>query len=409
MTSKLDKYILSNGMVILGEPMDDVASAAFTFMLPCGASVLPTGCSGSANVIIDWLFRGAGKMSSRELIDALDSLGIHRSTSINSGHISFGAALEASNLLEAIKLYADIILKPALDNEQFELSRQLAMQELASLDDDPRQKVMLTLYDHFYPKPLGTSTLGNEDDLKSLTAKQTKNIIEENFTLSQTIFAVAGKYNFESVCGEIEKLFANTISGPEKEIHIGKKGKSHFHEHHDGAQVHIGLMTETTAINSKDYYDLRIAVSVLSGGMSSRLFTEVREKRGLCYAVGAKYNTLKSHAGISCYTGTTPDKAQQTTDVIISEFDRLSEGITEDELQRAKIGLESSLVMQSESSIARASGIAGDYYLLGRVRPIEEIKTKLEQISVRSVLTALERNPFSNYTVVTVGPETVKI
>ncbi len=141
--------------------------------------------------------------------------------------------------------------------------------------------------------------------------------------------------------------------------------------------------------------------------MSGRLFTEVREKRGLCYAVGARYHTLKQFAGISCYAGTTPDKAQETLDVITAEFGRLCEGISEDEMQRAKVGLKSSLIMQSESSSARAGGIASDYYLLGRVRSLREIKDKLEATSADSVLSFLGNNRFADYTIMTIGPKEI--
>ena len=133
-------------------------------------------------------------------------------------------------------------------------------------------------------------------------------------------------------------------------------------------------MTATVPLGDEDYYDVRVAVSVLSGGMSARLFTEVREKRGLCYAIGARYHGLKDAAGLLCYAGTTPEKAQETLDVIVAEFNRLSEGITEEEIQRAKVGLKSALIMQSESSGARAGGIGSDYHLLCRVRSLDEIK-----------------------------------
>ena len=189
----------------------------------------------------------------------------------------------------------------------------------------------------------------------------------------------------------------------------GETGDKYTHIQHEGAQVHIGLMTSTVTVQDPNYYNAMAAVSVLSGGMSSRLFTEVREKRGLCYAVGANYNGLKQAAGISCYAGTTPDKAQETIDVIIAEFDRLGKDITESEIARAKVGLKSSLIMQSESSSSRANGIAGDHYLLGRVRSIEEIKEKLEEVSVETVSSFLKNNKFDGYTVVTIGPESVKV
>jgi predicted Zn-dependent peptidase len=141
--------------------------------------------------------------------------------------------------------------------------------------------------------------------------------------------------------------------------------------------------------------------------MSARLFTEVREKRGLCYAIGARYHSLKEAAGIMCYAGTIPDKAQETLDVIVSEFRRLSEGVEQHELDRAKVGLKSALVMQSESSSSRAQAIAGDYYMLGRVRSLEEIKERIEATSVESVQEFLNNNPFAGFTVVTIGPKEV--
>jgi len=187
-----------------------------------------------------------------------------------------------------------------------------------------------------------------------------------------------------------------------------RRGK-YTHINNDGAQVHIALMTETVKPTDDDYYNARIAISVLSGGMSARLFTEVREKRGLCYAIGARYHGLKEAAGIMCYAGTTPDKAQETLDCVIDEFNRLGEGITEDEIARAKVGLKSSLILQSESSSSRAGAIGSDYYILGRVRSLDEIKDKIEATSVDSVLSFLRGNPFREFTVVTIGPKQVNV
>jgi predicted Zn-dependent peptidase len=141
--------------------------------------------------------------------------------------------------------------------------------------------------------------------------------------------------------------------------------------------------------------------------MSSRLFTEVREKRGLCYAVGSRYHCLKGHAGVLCYAGTTPDKAQETLDVVMGEFGRLAEGVTDDEVQRARVGLKSSLIMGSESTSARAGAIAADWHLLGRVRSMDEIKDALEKLSTVGVCRAAEKHRFGDFTVVTIGPRQI--
>ena len=409
MTKGFDKHVLKNGMTILGEHMSQVGSVAFTFQLPCGAAQFGKGNCGCGAIISDWIFRGAGDMDSRGLIDALDGLGLHRNCSVSAGFLSMGAALEASNLETAIRLYSDVILRPTLNAEQFELSKMLATNDIISLDDDPRSKVMMTLREQFYPTPLGSPAMGKLEDVENMLADKVAAIVKDRFNLSKATFAIAGKYDFDTVCKQLESLFDTEQPAIETAITTGKTGDKYTHLQHDGAQVHIGLMTGTVTVESPDYYNIMAAVSVLSGGMSSRLFTEVREKRGLCYAVGANYNGLKQAAGISCYAGTTPDKAQETIDVIISEFNRLGKDITESEIARAKVGLKSSLIMQSESSSSRANGIAGDYYLLGRVRSIDEIKEKLEEVSVETVTNFLENNKFDGYTVVTIGPESVKV
>ncbi|MHC4570099.1 MAG: M16 family metallopeptidase [Planctomycetota bacterium] len=409
MAEKSDKHVLKNGMVLLGEPMEAVASAAFGFMLPAGASRLPEGCCGASSVILDWIFRGAGDRNSRQLSDALDGLGLVRGRSVGSSHLTVGAALEAGNLAQALDLYADVILRPSLKDEQFEPARQLAIDEVLSLDDDPRHKVMLKLRERFYPSPLGRSALGEIEELKDLTAARSEQIIRDNFNLSETIFTVAGKYDFDAVCGQMAGLFADGRQQGGHSIELTPSSGQYTHIDNDGAQVHIGLMAGTVKPTDDDYYNARVAVSVLSGGMSARLFTEVREKRGLCYAIGARYHGLKEAAGMMCYAGTTPDKAQETFDCVVGEFNRLAEGVSEEEIARAKVGLKSSLILQSESSSSRASAIGSDHYILGRVRSLDEIKDGIEQTTVDSVLAFLRNNKFGDFTVVTIGPKRITV
>ncbi|MBN2588243.1 MAG: insulinase family protein [Sedimentisphaerales bacterium] len=410
MEQRIDKHVLKNGMVILGEPMEGVESVAFYFLVPAGASRMPDKSCGVSNILEDWILRGAGDKDNRQLNDAIDGFGVIRNNSVGSSFISIGGSLESSNISKVIDLYADIINKPLLNDEEFEFSRQLAIDEVLSLEDDPRHKVMLKLREHFYPEPLGRSTLGEIEDLKQLTSEKTKHIFTEKFNPSGMIFSIAGKYNFELVCNQMENLFArDSQKANVEEIKIKEGFNKYTHIKNSGSQVHIGLMTKTVRPMDKGYYDARVAVSVLSGGMSARLFTEVREKRGLCYAVGARYHSLKEAAGILCYAGTTPDKAQQTHDVIIEEFRNLSKGISEDEIERAKAGLKSSLIMQSESSSSRAGSIASDFYMLGNVRSLDEIKDSIERTSVNSVIDFLSDNPFKEFTVFTIGPTEINV
>ncbi len=400
---------LDNGTVFVAEPLAGVQSGSFRMMVPAGAAPLGRSHCGASNLISDWIFRGAGKRDSRQLSDALDTLGLHRSSAVGSQFLSLGAALEASNLDEAIDLYADIVLEPKLTDEQFEYAKTLAIESVKALDDNPRGKVMLLLREAFYPEPYGTNTTGDIDALQKLDADKTRELIRQYFCPSEMIVTTAGKYDFEKIADQLQKRLSGSpkTQCPVIETKTNRGGYQHFGN--DGAQVHIGLMTDAVTVQDRDYYNAHAAVMVLSGGMSARLFVEVREKRGLCYAVGARYHSLKDYAGVMCYAGTTPDKAQETADVIRGEFARLAEGITEDEMQRAKVGLKSDLILASESSSSRAGAIGSDYYTLGRVRTLDEIKQKIDAITVDSVLAYLKKHPFKDFTAVTIGPKEIKI
>jgi predicted Zn-dependent peptidase len=150
---------------------------------------------------------------------------------------------------------------------------------------------------------------------------------------------------------------------------------------------------------------VRMAVEVLSGGMSGRLFTEVREKRGLVYSVWAGYSSLPDRGAILGYAGTSNDRAQATLDCFISELHRLSLGVTPAELARAKTGLKASTIMQGESTSSRAGSIAHDFFMRGRIRTLEEVKDAIDAVTVEQVNAYLAANKPGPFTIVTVGPK----
>src|SRR5215831_9095794 len=139
--------------------------------------------------------------------------------------------------------------------------------------------------------------------------------------------------------------------------------------------------------------------------MSSRLFTEVREKRGLCYSVYASLNSLRDVGKVLCYAGTTVERAQETLDVTLQELIRLGRGISEDELDRCKARAKSSLIMQQESSSSRASSNARDWYHLGRIETLEEVREKIESLTIADLLEEIAEHPAKDFTILTLGPE----
>jgi predicted Zn-dependent peptidase len=224
-----------------------------------------------------------------------------------------------------------------------------------------------------------------------------------------TILSVAGAIDWPRLKDQVERLFGDWQAGEEPHITYGPQLGKHEHLQKETTQTQIGIAYASVPIGHPDYFSAQGAVNVLSGGMSARLFTEVREKRGLCYAVWASYQTFKDRASILCYAGTTNERAQETLDVTLAELKRLEDGIEAEELDRVKAGLKSSLIMQQESTSARARAMAGDWYFLGRIRSFEEIQREVNALSPEGIVAHLKRCPAKDFTIVTLGPKALEL
>jgi predicted Zn-dependent peptidase len=217
--------------------------------------------------------------------------------------------------------------------------------------------------------------------------------------------SVAGNLEWEPLREHVEKLFGDWQGAESPALQLGPGPANRVHIQKETTQTQIALAYASAPIGHPDYYAALGAVNVLSGGMSARLFTEVREKRGLCYAVWATYQTFKDRASILCYAGTTNERAQETLDVTVEELTRLQEGIEPEEVQRVQAGLKSALIMQEESTSARAGTLASDWYYLGRIRGFDEIHSAIDGLTPENIVAHLKRFPARHLTLVTLGPK----
>jgi len=280
---------------------------------------------------------------------------------------------------------------------------------LASQDDDPRSKLMVELRKRHFPEPLGRNPLGVHDQLTVLQGSTVADLHQKSYLPDRTILAVAGSFDWPKLREKVSSLFAHWSGHPAPEPALGSAGPKTDHLDQQTAQTHIGIAYDSVPPTHPGYYRACLAVAVLSGGMSGRLFTEVREKRGLCYHVAARHHVLKGRGTVLCYAGTAAERAQQTLEVTLAELKRLPEGITQAELDRAKIGLKASLIMQGESTTARSACAAADYYHLARVRSLDEISDAIDAVTVSDLLDHLQQFPPADFTILTLGNEKLEL
>ena len=403
------QHTFADGLTLLAEPMPHVRSAAVNFLVPAGAVYDRPDRLGAGAVLSDLITRGAGERDSRELTLAMDNLGLDSSESVGSVHMRFWGATVARNLPAALDIYADILLRPHLPEDELEAVRSLALQDIRGLEDEPRSKVLVELRKRHYPTPLGNDHRGTVECVSALTIEDLRERHKRLFRPGGAILSVAGNFDWAPLRDQVGRLFGDWRGDAPPPPAPGARGDKRGHVAKDLAQTQIAAAYASVPVGDPEYYAAMGAVHVLSGGMSARLFTEVREKRALCYAVWASYQTFKDRASVICYAGTTNERAQETLDVLLRELRRLPEGIEAEEVERVQAGLKSSLIMQQESTSARALALASDWYNLGRVRSFDEIQAAVNALTPESVLAHVRRLPPGDFTIVTLGPKALDV
>lgn len=399
-----------NGLTLLAEAMPGVQSAAFALLVPAGAIYEPADRAGQATLTAEWITRGAGDRDSRELLGALDDLGVSHGESASALHTTVSAATLGRNLLPALTIFADVLRRPLLDDDEVESIQALALQSLQSLEDDPASTVILELRRRHFAAPWGRPAIGSADGIRSATPDSLRAFHQRLYRPNGALLGVAGAIDWPQLRDEVGRLFGDWAPQDDPAIVEGPRGPSRDHIVKDTQQIQIALAYPSVTVDHPDYYRARAVSAILGGYASARLFTEVREKRGLCYSVYSSYEGFKHQGAILCYAGTSADRAQETLDVTLAEVHRLADsGVAIEELDMMRAGLKSSLIMAQESSMSRAAALASDWYFLNRVRTLDEIRSALDALTPDDVSAFANGQATDQATILTLGPKALKL
>ncbi len=406
---EIHQTTLPNGLRVVAEPMPGVQSLAMTLLTPAGLASQPIDKQGVAPILAEMVCRGAGGRTSREHVDALDTLGVQRSTDAQTRFFRLGATMIGSKIEAALPLLTDMLRAPTLDDKELAPSVDLAMQALDALDDEPQRRAMLELRHRHYPDPVGRSPLGIREHLDALTIDDVRKFWYERCVAGGSILGFAGSFDWDRLLAQVTDLLGDWGGSADPAAGTGKGVGGYHHLTAESTQVHIGLAYPAVAETDPRAVLQQAATAVLSGGMSGRLFTEVREKRGLVYSVYASYAGQKDRGEVLAYAGTTAPRARETLEVLTAELSRLSEGIDESEFGRAIVGMKSRLVMQGESSSARAAAIATDVYLFGHPRTLESYAAEVDAVTLDQLNAFIAEHRPGEMTIVTIGPEALRV
>ena len=407
--SEIITHVLPGGATVLVEPIPSVRSVALSWRVPAGSAFDPPDRLGQSAALAEIIFRGAGGLDSRSHSDALDRLGVQRYARTSGRHLHIDATVLDTRLHDALPLLAALIRSPEMPADGVAPVASLCRQALDGLEDEPQQLAMLGLREQHLAPPFDRHGYGTASTFETLTADELRAAWQERFVGEGSILAVAGAVEADDVVARLSETLEPWAGAPPAIDTDAEARRGYRHVEQDSSQVHLALAYDAPAEIDDTSMVERLATSALGGSTSGRLFTEVRQKRSLCYSVGASYRARRDSGWVAIYAGTTPERAQETLDVCLAELDRLRGGITEEEFARARIGLKSRLIMEGESTPARAAALGSDFFRRGQARTLDEVATAIEAVTLEELNAYLAQRDFGPVTVVSIGPSPLNV
>ncbi|HEY4943034.1 MAG TPA: pitrilysin family protein [Rhizomicrobium sp.] len=377
---------LSNGLTVISDPMAGLESAMVGIWVNAGSRNETRPLMGISHMLEHMAFKGTATRSARDLAEEIEAVGGYLNAYTGREQTAFHARVLKADVPLAIDLLSDILIHPAFAQDEIERERQVVLQEIGQAADTPDDIVFDHLQSVSYPdQPMGWPTLGVVETVSAFSQDDLRGYFGANYRAGDMTFVASGAVSHDAIVKLVGEKFAALKPGPTPAPLPARYVGGDIRKEEDLEQAHITFALPGVSSADPDFYAAQVYVTALGGGMSSRLFQEARERRGLCYAISAFAQASKDSGTIGVYTGTGEAEAAEISAVIAGEMEKLSAGATDAEVGRAKAQMKSSLLMGLERPGQRAEQIAGQMFSYGRVLSIEELSAKLDLVDATAV------------------------
>ena len=397
---------LSNGLTVATETIPNFESVALGIWVKSGARNESDDEHGIAHLLEHMAFKGTGKRSAWTIASEIEDVGgeINAATSVET--TSFYARVLSEDMPLAIDILADILTDSKFDPSELDREQHVILQEIGAAHDTPDDVV----FDHFTEtafrhQTIGRSILGTPETVQSFTSAQLHAFMQRQYGADRMVVVAAGKVDHEAFLREVESRLGGFRAKaesptPQYAHYVG----GDFRENRELMDAQFILGFEGRAYHVRDFYSSQLLSMILGGGMSSRLFQEVREKRGLCYSVYAFHWGFSDTGIFGVHAATGKQDIDRLVPVILDELRKTADNILPEELNRARAQYRAGLVMSRESSASRASQLARQLMLYGRPIGTEELLDRLSAITTERLRDLAGRLFFTKPTVTAIGP-----
>ncbi|CAM4275072.1 putative Zn-dependent peptidase [Paenibacillus endophyticus] len=403
----MNKYMLSNGLRVVVEYIPTVRSVSFGIWVKTGSRNETPENNGISHFIEHMLFKGTESRTSKDIADLFDGIGGNVNAFTSKEYTCYFAKVLDEHLPLAVDALSDMFFNSQLDPEELAKEKNVILEEISMYEDTPDDKVhdeasRAAFGDH----PLAYSILGLEERLTAMTSETLRGYMNDNYTLENVVISVAGNVEEQSLLALLEKHFGSfTNSKPASAIVTAPSfhGDYLFYKKKT-EQNHLCISFPGCSITDSHLYAMILLNNALGGGMSSRLFQEIREKRGLAYSVYS-YHTSYADTGLfTLYAGTAPKQTKDVLDLTMEQLNELSvKGLGEDELHRGKEQLKGSLILSLESTSSRMNRLGKNELMLGQHYTLDELLNRIDSVEMSHVVEVTKRMLSVPFSVAMVG------
>jgi predicted Zn-dependent peptidase len=385
----IQKTEMKNGLVVASEVMRHLRSVSLGVWVKAGSRFEEPENAGISHFIEHLLFKGTKTRSAAQIAETIDSVGGQLNAFTEKEFIGFYAKVLDEHLPLAFELLSDIVLNPTFPASEIERERNVIFEEINMIRDSPQDLILDLYLENFWKgHPLGRPVSGTKKSVGRIYREDVKEHFKHNYTARNTIIAAAGNIRHQEACRLAERYFSDLEPGRgldpgvAPQVHAGRfiRQKAHLE------QTHICLGTISPVVTSDERFCALLLSNVLGGGLSSRLFQNIRERRGLVYSIYSMLNLYRDAGALMVYAATAPKNASEVVALTLEEFKKLRhKPVLSRELKRAKENIKGSLMLSLESTSSRMTHLAQQLIYYGRYYKIEEIIDAVDRVTPRDI------------------------
>jgi predicted Zn-dependent peptidase len=405
MSEKVELTTLPSGLTVLTERMERVETVSFGAYIGAGTRHETAAENGVAHFLEHMAFKGTSSRSAIDIAEAVENVGGHINAYTSREQTAYYVKLLKEDLSLGVDIIGDILCHSTFEPEELERERGVILQEIGQANDTPDDIV----FDHFqsaaYPaQPMGRPVLGTEGIIRGMKREALPGFMSAHYTPENMVIAACGNLRHAEVVDMVGQHFADLPKAKREEPMPADYMGGEYRESRDLDQAHIVLGFASPSYGERDYYPAMLLSTLLGGGMSSRLFQEIREKRGLVYSIYSFTSPAKDGGLFGIYAGTGESEVAELMPVTLEELGKVQHEVTAAEINRARAQLKAGLLMSLESTGSRCEQLARQWQIFGRLIPASETVAKIEAVTEADIRAVAAKIFRQKPTLATIGP-----